>query len=207
MNVFDLANFSSAFDWVIGHGYVLMFVIMVIEGPVITSAAAFGAALGYFDGWIVFLLSIIGNLLPDVIYYAIGYWGRKRLVNRYAHYFGLSHEKIIRLERLSELHAGKAMALIKLVPFLATPGLIIVGAVRMPLKRYIWWCVALTVPSSLFFYIIGYYFGAAYNIIRHYLDLGGAFIIATLILYALILHGYKVLSEKFANKIDKNSNS
>lgn len=204
MGIAQLANFSAAFSWIIGHGYVLMFIIMVIEGPVITSAAAFGVALGFFDGWIVFLLSILGNLLPDAIYYAIGYWGREKLVNKYAHYFGLSHDKIIHLERLSERHAGKAMTLIKLVPLLATPGLIIVGAVRMPLKKYVWWCVVLTVPSSLFFYVIGYYFGAAYNIISHYLDVGGTLIIVTLLLYVLVLLGYRKISEKFVKKIDKN---
>lgn len=204
MDIANLASFSGAFSWIMGHGYALMFIVMLIEGPVITSAAAFGVALGFFDGWAVFLLSILGNLLPDAIYYAIGYWGRKKLVNRYAHYFGSSHGRITHLESLSERHAGKAMMLIKMIPFLATPGLIIVGAVRMPLKKYAWWSVILTVPSSLFFYIVGYYFGTAYNIVSYYLDVGGIFIIVALIIYALILYGYRILSERFAKKIDKD---
>src|SRR5512140_1915224 len=110
----DLATFSGAFQWIIAHGYLLMFVIMVVEGPVITAAAAFASALGYFNLYLVFLLSILGNLVPDVIYYAIGYWGRKRLVNKYGHYLGLSDTRILHLENLSEKHAGKALTLIKL---------------------------------------------------------------------------------------------
>jgi len=200
----DLSNFSGAFDWIIQYGYFLMFVIMLIEGPVITAAAAFAVALGYFDGWLVFLLSIIGNLLPDVIYYALGYWGREKLVNKYAHLFGLPHDRIAYLENLSRRHAGKAMTLIKLVPLLATPGLIIAGAVKMPLKKYIWWCLALTLPSSLFFYVVGYYFGAAYDKINHYLNLGGLALVLILVLFALVSFGYGKLTTRFARKIDKS---
>ncbi|MCX6761397.1 MAG: VTT domain-containing protein [Candidatus Moranbacteria bacterium] len=199
----DFSNFSGAFTWIIQHGYFLMFVIMLIEGPVITAAAAFAVALGYFDGWVVFSLSIVGNLLPDVIYYAVGYWGREKLVNRYAHYFGLPQDRIIYLENLSRRHAGKAMTLIKLVPLLATPGLIIAGAVKMPLKKYINWCVILTVPSSLFFYLLGFYFGAAYDKINHYLNLSGLALILILIFFALISYGYGKLTARFARKIDK----
>ena len=199
----DVSNFSGAFTWIIQHGYFLMFVIMLIEGPVITAAAAFAVALGYFDGWLVFLLSILGNLIPDVIYYIIGYWGRKKLVNKYMHYFGLSQERILFLENLSFRHAGKAITLIKLVPLLATPGLIIAGAIRMPLKKYIFWCVALTVPSSFFFYIMGYYFGATYDKMERYLNLGIVAIILALLFFVLISFGYGKLTAKLAKKIDK----
>jgi len=198
----DLSSFSNALDWIIRHGYFLMFVIMLIEGPVITAAAAFAVALGYFDGWLVFLLSIFGNLIPDVIYYAAGRWGREKFVGRYMRYFGLTQERIDYLEKLSEQHVGKAMTLIKLVPLIATPGLIIAGAARMPLKKYVFWSIVLTIPSSLFFYILGYYFGAAYNKVNHYLNLGGLALTLVLLFFVLASIGYGKLSARFADKID-----
>lgn len=200
----DLSSFSNAFDWIIRHGYFLMFVIMLIEGPIVTAAAAFAVALGYFDGWLVFLLSIFGNLTPDVIYYAAGRRGREKFVCCYMRYFGLTQERIVYLEKLFEQHAGKAMALIKLVPLIATPGLIIAGASKIPLKKYIWWSVLLTIPSSLFFYTIGYYFGASYNKVNHYLNLGGLSLTLVLLFFVLASFGYGKLSARFADKIDNS---
>jgi membrane protein DedA with SNARE-associated domain len=75
------------------QGYTLMFMLMLIEGPVVTAAGAFAAAFSYFHLWIVFVLSILGNLIPDVVYYAMGYWGRHNLIEQYGHYFGLTKQR------------------------------------------------------------------------------------------------------------------
>lgn len=195
-------TFQGSVEWVLAHGYALFFVAMLIEGPVVTAAGAFVANLGYFNIFIVLLLSILGNLIPDVIFYALGYWGRFKLVNKYAHYFKLSPEKIAHLEYMAHKHAGKAITLSKLVPFLATPGLMIIGAVRMPLKKYVIWSLALILPSSLFFLIVGYYFGSAYNTINHYLNMGGYLIIAGIILFIIVYLIYRKISKTIAERID-----
>ncbi len=46
-------SFSSALSFALSHGYVLIFLIMIIEGPFITTAAAFAASLGYFNIFII----------------------------------------------------------------------------------------------------------------------------------------------------------
>lgn len=193
--------FSEISRWILGYGYFLLFIALVIEGPAVTAAGAFAAALGYFNIYIVLLLSILGNLLPDAAYYLLGFWGRKQLMDRYNHYFGLTKEKLARLEKLSEEHAGKALLLVKLVPFLATPGLIIAGATRMPLKKYAWWSLIITIPSSLLFLFIGYYFGAAYQIINHYVDLGAYLVAFIILLFIFISYLYKKFTRKLVENI------
>jgi membrane protein DedA with SNARE-associated domain len=200
----QFASFQDSVQWVLAHGYALFFVAMLIEGPVVTAAGAFVANLGYFNIWAVFLLSILGNLIPDIIFYAMGYWGRFKLVDKYSHYFGVSVEKVTYLEHIAKRHAGKAITVSKLVPFLATPGLMIMGAVRMPLKKYVIWSLALILPSSLFFLIVGYYFGSAYNAINHYLNIGGYLIIVGAILFFVIYLFYRKISRSIAEKIEKN---
>ena len=39
------ASFAGTVQWVIQHGYPLLFIVMLIDGPVVTAAAAFAAAL------------------------------------------------------------------------------------------------------------------------------------------------------------------
>ncbi len=199
----DLGIFSGITQWVLEYSYFLFFIALVIEGPAVTAAGAFAVTLGYFNIYAVLFLSILGNLLPDAIYYAIGFWGRRQLVDRYNRYFGLTKEKIDRLEKLSEEHAGKALLLVKLVPFLATPGLIIAGATRMPLKKYVWWSIIITAPSSLLFLIIGYYSGAAYQTINHYIDLGAYLIAFIIILFIVVSYFYKKLAKKLAERIER----
>ena len=76
MDVFNITSFASAFSWVIAHGYPLMFVAMLIEGPIVTAAATFAVVFGYFNISMIFVLSILGDIVADVIYYIIGYFSR-----------------------------------------------------------------------------------------------------------------------------------
>jgi membrane protein DedA with SNARE-associated domain len=200
------AGFQGMVQWVLQHGYPLLFIVMLIEGPVVTAAAAFAAALHYMNVWIVLLLSVLANLIPDLAYYAIGYWGRETVVNKYGHYVGITPERIATTERLAEQHSGKSLFIIKMVPFLATPGLILVGATKMDLKKYAFWSIAIIIPSSLLYLIIGYYFGAAYNTIDHYLHVGGyaigAFIVVILAIAYLQRKYFSRLGKKIEKKIE-----
>ncbi|OGN28152.1 MAG: hypothetical protein A3A33_02245 [Candidatus Yanofskybacteria bacterium RIFCSPLOWO2_01_FULL_49_25] len=199
----DIATFSGAFEWVIAHGYFLMFLAMLIEGPIVTAAAAFASALGYFDPILVFILSILGDLVADVIYYAIGYWGRLALVERWGHRFGLSQERMERIERLLNKHAVKTLIALKLTPILPTPGLMIVGATRMPLSRYASISLLITLPKSLLFMIIGYYFGRSYDTIARYLHGGEYAILALIIVLILAYYAHKIIVTKFSQRIEK----
>jgi membrane protein DedA with SNARE-associated domain len=198
MEVFSL-GFQGLTQWVLQHGYPLLFILMLIEGPVVTAAAAFAAALHYMNVWIVLLISILANLIPDLVYYAIGYWGRETFINKYAHYLGITPERIASTEKLAEQHSIKSLFLIKMIPFLATPGLILVGATKMDLKKYAFWSIAIIVPSSLFYLLIGYYFGAAYDTIQRYLDAGGYVIAAAVVIVLVIAY----LQRKYFSQLGK----
>jgi membrane protein DedA with SNARE-associated domain len=187
MEVFSL-GFQGLTQWVLQHGYPLLFIVMLVDGPFVTAAAAFAAALHFMNIWIVLLISILANLIPDLVYYAIGYWGRETFVNKYGHYFGITPERVASVEKLAEQHSGKSLFLIKMIPFLATPGLILVGATKMDIKKYAFWSIAIIIPSSLFYLIIGYYFGAAYATIDRYLNLGGYLVAAAIAIIAIIMY-------------------
>ncbi len=205
MNIMIPTSFAAITQWILQQGYTVMFILMLIEGPVVTAAGAFAAAFSYFHLWAVFLLSILGNLIPDVIFYAMGYWGRHTFIDKYGHYFGVTKERITMAEKLAANHTGKSLFAIKMIPFIAAPGLIIVGASKMDLKKYIWWSIAITVPSSLFYLLIGYYFGAAYGTIDHYLHLGYYLLGATIIIVLTILYYQRKFTENFAKKIGEEN--
>ncbi len=208
MDASALSNISQPALWTDSpEGYFLMFVAMAVGGPAVTSAGAFAAAFGVFNIWIVFLVSIASNLFPDALYYAIGFWGREqlieRLIKKYGKYIKVTKEEMLHLEKLYENHVGKTLTFVKLVPFLATPGLVAAGVVRVPLKRYIFWSIVVTLPTSLVFLIIGYYFGAAYERIAHYTEYGGIFAAALFVIFITISYFYRKFTKKIEGKIDE----
>ena len=157
------ATFVTLVHWVIGHGYFLFFIAAFFEGPLVTAAAGVAAALGYYNIVIIIILSICADLAADIVYYTIGYWSRKALITRYGNYMGLTKERMESLERLLERHTGKALTVIKLSPVIPVPGLIMVGSLRIPLKKFIRISLLITLPKSLLFASIGLFSGRAYE--------------------------------------------
>ncbi len=196
-------DFGMLGHWIVGQSYTLLFIAMLIEGPVVTAAAAFGAALGALNVWAVLILSILGNLIPDGFLYAFGYWGREKFVDKYGHFIGLTKPKIQQAERAIHKHAGKSLIAIKLIPLLATPGLVAAGIAKMDIKKFAFWCVIITIPSSLLYLLIGYYFGAAYSQLVHYLNIGGYIIAAAIAIVLLALYFQRRLTERFAREFEE----
>jgi membrane protein DedA with SNARE-associated domain len=203
MGIFDLTSFSAAFEWVIAHGYWLMFIAMLIEGPVVTAAASFAVVFGYFNIFIILILSLLGDIVADVIYYAIGYFSRVSVVERFGHHFGLTYERMDRIEKLLNNHPAKTLIVLKLTPVLPTPGLMIVGTTKMPLKKFITLCSLIIIPKTIFFMLVGYYFGAAYDMIIKRFEQGGYFLIFVVILAAIIYYSFGKISTYIAGRIEK----
>lgn len=198
----DINSFSGALQWVKSAGYFLMFIAMIIEGPIITSAAAFAAALGYFNIFIILILSILGDLTGDFVYYGMGYFGRVTVVEKYGHKVGLTKERMERMEKLIKEHPTKTMTAIKLAPVIPGPGLMMIGATKMPFWKYAWITLVVTLPKTILFMLLGYYFGRAYDTIAHYLQNGEYFILVALVLIVIVYYGYKKLSERISARLE-----
>ena len=192
-------EFGNTLAWVIAGGYALMFVAMVLEGPIVTAAASFAAALGFFNIGFVFLLAILGDLTGDVIYYVIGYIGRTAVIDRFGHRLGLSHAHMKRIEHLLRRHPWKAMVAIKLT--FATPGLIMVGVSRMPMRKFSMYCVAIIFPKVLIFSALGYYFGNAYNSYSKYIENAQYLILISIVCTLIAYYAYNSLSVAFSRRL------
>lgn len=199
----SIVSFAGALAWVKSAGYFLMFVAMVIEGPIISAAAAFAAALGYFNIFIVFALSVLGDLVGDFAYYGIGYFGRISLVEKYGAKVGLTAERMAKMEDLIKTHPKKTIAAIKLAPMIPAPGLMMIGAIRMSFKNYAIMTLLVTLPKTIIFVLIGYYFGAAYDSFARYLQNGEYFVIAAIIITIAAYYLYKKLSERISLRLEK----
>ena len=201
MNI-DFTNFQQVFQFVLAHGYLVMFLIMCAEGPTVTAAATFAATLGYFNPFIVFTLSILGDVLPDIVFYGIGRWGGNPMVQRFGKRFGLTEKRMLSMENHIKIHGGKTVAVLKYTPVLAAPGLMMVGAMRMKWPKYLWFVFIVTLQKTLTFMLLGYFFGRVYNIGK-YIKYGAIIPFFIIIVYFIFAFIYKRMSKKFTDKIEK----
>lgn len=185
------------------HGYWVMFLIMILEGPIVTYVAAFAASLEIFNFYIVLILSILGNVVGDLIYYLIGRFGRKIIVDRYMNFMHLKKERIEKIEKYLKENVGKTITVVKLTPPLPGPGLILAGVVRIPFGKFMFYSVLVSVIFSLFFTLIGFYSGVAFGTMSKYVKYG-QFLIGGVV---LLIIGFwlllKLLIPKISRKIEK----
>jgi len=201
MNI-DFGSFQAVFQWVIAHGYPLMFLAMCAEGPTVTAAATFASTFGYFNPIVVFALSMLGDVIPDVIFYVIGMRGRIPFVKRIGQRFGLTEVRIAKMEETIKKHGGKTVAVLKLTPVLAAPGLMMVGAMRMKFSKYLFYVVLVTLQKTIVFMAIGYFFGLSYNV-GNYLKYGALVPFFIILIYLGGMWAYKKYSARIANTIEK----
>ncbi len=194
-------SFEGTLAWVIAGGYLAMLIGMTLEGPIVTAAAAFASALGFFQLWIIFALAILGDLIADLAYYGIGYFSRVAVIEKYGHRFGLSAERMEKLERLLKTHPIKTLVVIKLTP-LAVPGLLTVGAIRLQFKKFITIALLIILPKVIAFMALGYYFGRAYDRLSRSIENGQYIIFIALALIFAAYFGYKKIAILAAKRIE-----
>lgn len=201
----DFTNFQQVFSWVIAHGYIFIFLAMCVEGPMVTAAAGFAAALGYFDPWIIFALSILGDLVPDSIYYLVGRKGRFASIENMMSRLGLTKSRAEKLENLIKRHFRKTLIGMKFTPVIAPFGYMIIGYLRLSFVSFIAMCSVVTFPKSIVFLLTGYYFGQLYNINEYIHNIAFFVPIVVAIIFALYFI-YKGISKLIIKKSGKFKN-
>ncbi len=195
-------NFTEAVSFVFSYGYFIIFLIMIVEGPFITTAAAFAASLGHFNIWTIFFLSLIADILGDFIHYGIGYSARKAILRKYKYKLN-SRKQGIFYHFESHLHnnLGKTLTFIKFAPPFTTMGLLLTGAFGAPFRKFIFYSFIITLPRTIFFTILGFYFGLAVDSVLRYFQLGQYFFLAFFIVILGIYFLFRYLENRIAKKI------
>ncbi len=196
---------SDILRWLLAYGYPLMFAGMALEGPMVTAASAFAASLGYFNLGVVFLLSIAGDVLPDMAYYALGYYGHQSVVRRLCRFFKIPEEKLDRARAFLGRHQIKGLMLFKYAPFLAITGLVLTGTNKMPFKKFVLMDTLIGIPNTLLFVSIGYLAGRAFeSAVKTAVRAEQA--AALLVVMALVLYwAYRWTTRRLARRLEKEA--
>lgn len=194
------SSFSIILPWILTSSYLMIFAAIIVGGPIFISAAAFAAALGYLNVYIIFSLAFFGELAVDVVLYFIGRISRAGVVEKFGHYFGLTESRILKLENFLHEHTWKALFVIKYSPIIPVPGFVITGAAKLKFKKFFYILFALSLPKAIFFTVIGYFFGRAYDSLSGYFNYGQYFMVIVIILFIVINYLFRRFSKKISEE-------
>ncbi len=192
-------NFADIFHVLIRFGYPLIFVTTIVEGPIVTVIGSFLASLGYFNIFMVYTVVVSADIIGDMLWYSLGYFGRKHFIERYGHYIGITTERIVKMESHFSSHAGKTIFLAKITHAIGLPFIIAAGMARVRFKTFFSYSLWATLPKSLIFVLLGYYAGTSYKRINTVLKDFTIAIIIIVIAFGVLYY----LRQKYLEKYGK----
>jgi membrane protein DedA with SNARE-associated domain len=180
------------------YGYVALLPLSVLEGPAVTVFAAFLAAQGVFNATCVYAIVVLGDLIGDLLYYAVGryaagHWTRRGLTDRRGRWAARLRPRIAVLAPRIRTRAGAMLLFGKLTHSAGFAVLMAAGAARVPMRRFLAYNILGTLPKSLVLVLIGYWFGKLYTSLEGDLRIAGA-VGFVLVSSALLLLGRRLLT-------------
>ncbi len=116
--------------------YLILFVLVAIEGPISVLLGAAAASAGLMRPIPVFFSAAAGNLTADTLWYLLGYMGKGDWIYHFGRWLGVRPSLIEHLKRNMVKHATRVMFLAKITVSFVIPALITAGLLRVPWKRW-----------------------------------------------------------------------
>lgn len=166
--------------------YLLLMLLVMVEGPVATLAGAVAASTGLVKPVGVFFAASAGNLLADILWYTLGYLGKIEWLHRYGGYLGMRENLLRRVEKDIQRNAARLLFLAKLTLGFTIPVLVATGLARVPVRR---WLLVLLLGETIWtgaLVLVGYYFGRYVHRLERGLEivaLGGGLLFVGLLLW------------------------
>ncbi|MBA3789329.1 VTT domain-containing protein [Patescibacteria group bacterium] len=179
------------------YGYILLFPIGVIEGPVAAIVSGALVASEVLNAYTVFVILVAADITGDVLYYSLGRWGHVRFLERLSSRLGLTESRMKPLQ--SEFHkndwklilVGKTQGLGAIILYFA-------GVTHMRIERFLFWNFIGTLPKVGIFMAVGYLFGETLIRSQKYLDYFTFFIFG---MGLLLLLGYWLFKRYMESKV------
>ena len=180
--------------------YPLVFLLALVEGPMVMVASGMLYHQGFFSFWPLYFCLIFGDLAADLGWYAVGFYGARKFVDRWGHYLSLTPESMDKLETLFKNHHDKILFLSKITMGFgfALATLMAAGMAKVPLKKYAFYNFIGGFVWTGILMAVGYFFGQIYTL----LDKGfkAAFIVFLVVFVLATVYG---LGRYFKNRFLK----
>jgi membrane protein DedA with SNARE-associated domain len=152
------------------YKYLILFPIVVVEGPITAIIAGFLVSLGILNPFLVYIIVVAGDVVGDSILYIFGRWGGESFIRRIGPYLGVTPERIDKVKEYFNSYGRRAVTMSKLFHGVGIAGLVTAGSLKVPYRKYIFICFSVTLAQAFVFLMVGVLFGGAYMQMSKYLD-------------------------------------
>jgi membrane protein DedA with SNARE-associated domain len=184
------------------HGYIVIFLIMVIEEAGVPSPIP-GDGLLLFAGYLSSLgrlnlaeslaVIVLGAIIGATILYWIARRGGRALVQKYGRFVRLDERRLDQLRRLFDRLGPVGPGVARLIPGLRIYTSALAGLARIPYPLFILNVFWAGIAWAMVFLVIGYYFGMHW---REYFRYSQRATFLTLLVIVLALVGYYALHRR-----------
>lgn len=149
------------FTWVQSGGYPIIILLMAMESSIVPvpseivmPPAAFMAAEGKLNLWLVILAGTLGSYLGSAIMYLISRYVGRPVIVRWGKYFFISPDKLERAEIFLARYEAGGIFFARLLPVIRHLISIPAGIVRMPFGKF---SIVTIIGSALWCTILSWY--------------------------------------------------
>ena len=194
------------FEFLRHYGYFAMLPLMTLEGPVATLISAMLASMGAFFWPWVFVLSVLGDMLGDVILYWIGYKYGMHFVRKIGKHIGITESLVLRMEKYFTRHGGKTIFAVKSTVGLCWAAFTAAGIVKMDFKKFLKYSFLGGIVWSGSLVAMGYFYGYLWKSMKEYISWAGWIITAVAVASFVGITLYKKYQSKQLLRENNNSN-
>jgi membrane protein DedA with SNARE-associated domain len=168
--------------------YPLLFIGYIIEGPILTVAAGFLLHRGVLNPLFTFLALGSGDLAADIVWYYVGYFWVKPALTKHGKFLGLTSESFERIKSIFHRRSSVILFISKITMGfgMALGVLMTAGAIRIPMRSYLFYNSLGEIIYVTILMILGYYLSGFYGTIStglHLISLLGVFLAIGLAFY------------------------
>lgn len=202
-----MLNSASQVNQIFGllytYSYLVLFPLVVIEGPVVTIITGFLVSLGFMDFIPAYITIVSGDLAGDILYYSAGRWWLNKTYKGVLKFLNINLKFVHKLEEAIKKNKGLFLFFGKLSHAIGGIILFAAGSAGISMREFLEFNFLATLPKSLILLGVGYYFGSTVSSFRKALD----YSVLGLFIFTLILLGLyfavTYLSNKFLKKLEK----
>lgn len=167
----------DVYSFIISFKYIAIFVGTFLEGPTVGILVGFFGRVDYINLPLGFLVHVLGDVIADIFYYSLGYFGGAKIVPRLARILKFSVKDVEGLEEAFKKHSLKLQILGKSTHLVGFTILIVAGITRYRFYKFIIYDVIITLIKSLLLVLVGYYFGGLWEEVNNILLISAGVII------------------------------
>jgi len=183
------------------YSYFYIFLLMIVEGPIVGFLSAGLAAQWFLDIKIIILIAWWGDVVMDILLYSVGRFSH--LIPRFQRFWS-AKKKQKTLVKYFHKKPFLYLIIVKFTPYLASPWLIFAGRKKLKFFLYLLYVSIIAVGVKAL-YLILWYFGVMS--INQFIQFGSSikeivgYVVSIIIIFVWAQKLYRYLAKKIVDDI------